>query len=259
MSEQDGNAPERAFLLTLAYNGANYCGWQRQLNEPTVQEAVERSVASLLSIDSIVVHSSSRTDAGVHALGQAAVFRTDKWKPPAAKLPLALNTHLPGDIVARNAVEVPLTFNPLRDNHGKRYRYFAYCSRKADPIGSGTHWWVKQLVNPELLRDAANRVVGKHDFYSFQSVGSPRRSTVRHVRSLEITSREHMDGTMYQFDIEADGFLYNMVRNIVGTLIQISVGRKSPAWIDEILAARDREVAGAAAPPQGLFLLEVLF
>lgn len=216
-------------------------------------------MASLLSIDSIVVYSSSRTDSGVHALGQAAMFRTSKWNAPADRLPLALNTHLPSDVVCRDAVEVPLDFNPLRDNHGKRYRYFAYCSRKADPIGAGTHWWVKQLVNQDLLLDAARRVVGKHDFYSFQSVGSPRSSTVRHVRSLDVTSRPHMDGTMYQFDIEADGFLYNMVRNIVGTLIQISVGRKSPAWIDEILAARDREVAGAAAPPQGLFLQEVLF
>ncbi|MCA9191499.1 MAG: tRNA pseudouridine(38-40) synthase TruA [Planctomycetales bacterium] len=250
---------DRAFKLVLAYNGANFCGWQKQLNLRTVQEVVEDALAEMLSETRVVLHSSSRTDTGVHAVGQVAVFRTDKWNAAADRLPLALNTRLPGDVVVRKACEVAYNFNPLRENTGKRYRYQIYCSRVADPLGASQHWWVRRRMSIDSMRAAAELLVGEHDFQSFQTNGSPRRSTVRHVRTLSLEACQHLDGTLYTMNIEADGFLYNMVRNIAGTLVQIGVGRERPQWVQQVLAARDRRYAGATAPPQGLCLVEVLF
>lgn len=249
----------RAFRMTVAYDGSNYFGWQLQPDLPTVQEAVERALSQLFDVPKIRVIASSRTDTGVHALGQSVVVRTDRWTAPADRLPYALNTCLPADIVVREACEVPIDFYPLRASTGKRYEYFVYCSRKADPIHGRTHWWVRRSVCDQAMRDAAQYLVGEHDFASFQTTGSPRESTVRHVRKLEVEARPHMDGVMLKIHIEANGFLYNMVRNIVGTLIQVGVGREKPEWVVEVLAAKDRRAAGATAPPQGLFLTEVLF
>lgn len=244
--------------MVLAYDGANYFGWQRQPNHRSVQVAVEESLAEVLGIEGTKVYASSRTDTGVHAIGQSAVLRTDRWEAPADKLPFALNTKLPEDIVAREAYDVSLDYHPLRDSTGKRYRYQIYCSRKADPINSRTHWWVRRRMNLDRMRAAAEYLVGEHDFFSFQTTGSPRENTVRHVRSLQIDANPYMDGTLYTMHIEANGFLYNMVRNIAGTLVQVAVGRDEPEWIGRVLKAYDRRVAGATAPPQGLCLIEVL-
>lgn len=249
----------RAFRLTLAYDGANYCGWQRQPRDPTVQAAVEAAIQEITGEEFVRAHASSRTDTGVHALGQSAVFRSDRWNAQAENIAFALNTKLPEDIVARHAVEVPLTFHPLRDSTGKRYRYQIYCSRKADPLGRRSHWWVRRRMNLESMREAAAHLVGEHDFMSFQTTGSPRQTTVRHIRSLTIDCQPHLDGMLYIIDIEANGFLYNMCRNIAGTLVQVAVGRETPDWIPQVLSAFDRRVAGATAPPQGLCLMEVLF
>ncbi len=252
-------ASMRAFLLTLAYDGTNYFGWQMQPDQPTVQAAVELALAKVLGVPSIRVHASSRTDTGVHAIGQTALLRTNRWQAPADRLPFALNTRLPADVVARQAVEVPISFHPLRNSTGKRYRYRVFSSRVEDPIHARTHWWIRRHVNLEWMQQAAEHLLGRHDFNSFQSTGSPRSSTVRTVRSLSVSQVSHQDGQMFTFEIEADGFLYNMVRNIVGTLVQVGVGRAPPAWVGEVLAAQDRCVAGATAPPQGLVLVEVLF
>lgn len=249
----------RAYRLTIAYDGTDYFGWQRQPHHPTVQSHVEAAVRSTLGDDAIQVYASSRTDTGVHAIGQSAMLRTTLWPAEADKLPFALNTRLPLNIVVRDAVEVPLDFHPLRHSTGKRYRYQVYCARKGDPLHARTHWWIRQRVDLGKMRAAAERFVGEHDFFSFQSAGSPRENTVRHVRSLTIEANDHMDGKLYFVDIEANGFLYNMVRNIVGTIVQVGVGREQPDWITQVLDAHDRSVAGAAAPPQGLCLMEVLF
>lgn len=248
----------RAFRLILAYDGTDYFGWQRQPHHRSVQTTVEASLAKVLGIEGTKVYASSRTDTGVHAVGQSAVFRTEHWSAEADKIPFALNTKLPMDVVAREAYEVPLDYHPLRDSTGKRYRYQIYCSRKADPINARTHWWVRRRMNLQRMRDAAQHIIGEHDFMSFQTTGSPRQTTVRHVRDLTIDSHPHMDGTMYTIHVEANGFLYNMVRNIAGTLVQVAVGREDPDWIPKVLKAYDRRVAGATAPPQGLCLMEVL-
>ena len=251
--------PLRAFRLTLAYDGTNYFGWQRQPDQPTVQACVEEALAKITGEQSVKAYASSRTDTGVHAIGQSAVFRTRQWNAAADAISFALNTKLPSDIVARDAIEVELSCHPLRDSTGKRYQYRIYCSRKDDPIHKRTHWWVRRKIQLEAMQQAAEYLVGEHDFFSFQSAGSPRQNTVRTVRKLTIESRPHMDGILYTIEIEASGFLYNMVRNIAGTLVQVGVGRAEPQWVQHVLSAYDRRVAGATAPPQGLCLMEVYY
>jgi tRNA pseudouridine38-40 synthase len=251
--------PLRAFRLTLAYDGTNYFGWQRQPGQATVQACVEEAVAKITGQTCIKVHASSRTDTGVHAIGQSAVFKTHNWKAPAASIPFALNTKLPADIVVRDAIEVCPDFHPLRDSTGKRYQYRIYCSRKADPLQRNRHWWVRRRMNLEAMRMAANYLVGEHDFFSFQTAGSPRKNTVRVISELSVNCEDHLDGRLFTIDIQANGFLYNMVRNIAGTLVQVGVGRETPEWVQSVLAANDRRVAGATAPPHGLCLIEVYY
>lgn len=258
-SEQSVAPGLRCFRLTLAYDGTNYFGWQRQPHHPSVQAAVEKALCAITGDEQVRTLASSRTDTGVHALGQSAVFTSAGWPAAADRIPLAINTKLPGDISVREAVEVPLRFNPLRASTGKRYRYQVYSARKPDPIGARTQWWVPQLMQLEPMCQAASRLIGKYDFVSYQTTGSPRSSTIREVRQLSVRATPHMDGTMFTIEIEADGFLYNMVRNIAGTLVQVGVGRKRPQWVTEVLEAKDRRAAGQTAPACGLFLLEVLY
>ncbi len=249
----------RCFRLTLAYDGTNYFGWQRQPHHPSVQAAVEKAICAITGDEQTHAWASSRTDTGVHALGQSAVFTSSGWPAPADRIPLAINTKLPMDIVVREAVEVPLRFNPLRLSTGKRYRYHVYSARKPDPIGARTQWWVPQRVQLAPMLQAADLFLGTHDFAAFQTSGSPRSTTVREVRDLTIQASEYMDGTRFTIEVEASGFLYNMVRNIVGTLVQVGVGRKPPQWVTEVLTSRDRRQAGQTAPACGLFLLEVKY
>jgi len=243
----------------VAYDGSNYFGWQRQPEHPTIQAELERALAEVTGESSIRALASSRTDTGVHAIGQSVLCRIKNWNASADKLPFALNTKLPLDIVVREGVDVPIDFYPLRHSTGKRYRYQVYCSRKGDPIHARTHWWVRRRMSHERMQLAARYLVGEHDFASFQSTGSPRSSTVRNVKERSISKHDHMDGQLYTFEIEANGFLYNMVRNIVGTLVQVGVGREEPEWIDRVLHAGDRCIAGATAPPQGLCLMKVFY
>lgn len=257
MSPPEGEL--RAYRLTLAYDGTNYFGWQRQPEHPTIQACVESALAEITGDERVKAYASSRTDTGVHAIGQSAVFRTCRWQAAADKIPFALNTKLPADIVARDAIDVPLDFHPLRASTGKRYRYQIYNARKGDPLGARMHWWVRKRINLTAMREAAAFLVGEHDFFSFQSTGSPRQNTVRTVSQLTIEGQQHMDGDLYTLEIQANGFLYNMVRNIAGTLVQVGVGRERPEWIRDVLAAYDRRVAGATAPPQGLCLMEVYY
>jgi tRNA pseudouridine38-40 synthase len=219
---------------------------------------LERALTSVLE-HPVRALGSSRTDAGVHAVAQAAVIRTDRWPAPADRLPFAVNTRLPSTVVVRCAREVPIEFHPLRDCIGKRYQYQIYNSRKADPIGGRIHWWVRRRISLERMQAATEMLTGTRDFASFESAGSPRSSTIRTIRQLSVVASEHLDGQMLTVSIEADGFLYNMVRNIVGTLVQVGVGREDPQWISQVLGARDRRLAGATAPAQGLTLMQVSF
>lgn len=244
--------------MTVAYNGAEYCGWQYQPNQRSVQQTLESALLKVLG-EPVRALASSRTDAGVHAIGQAVVIRTAAWSAAPDRLPFATNIHLPESVVVRQAVEVPLTFHPLRQSINKRYRYQIYNSRKGDPISRHLHWWVRRRITLEKMQAAATRLIGTHDFLSFQSAGSPRSSTVRTVRTLTIDTAAHLDGQLLTITAEANGFLYNMVRNIVGTLVQVGVGRETPDWISNVLESRDRRMAGAAAPAHGLTLVDIQF
>lgn len=248
----------KAYRLTVAYNGADFCGWQYQPNQRSVQQTLETALLKVLG-KPVRALASSRTDAGVHAIGQSVVIRTDAWTAAADRLPFATNIHLPESVVVRQAVEVPLTFHPLRQSSGKRYQYRIYNSRKGDPLGANMHWWVRRRLSLEKMQAAAVRLIGTHDFLSFQSVGSPRTCTVRTIRDLTVQASSHLDGQLLTVTVEADGFLYNMVRNIVGTLVQVGVGRETPEWVSCVLDARDRQQAGATAPAHGLTLMEVMF
>lgn len=223
-----------------------------------MQETLEKALGKALG-QPVRALASSRTDTGVHALAQAAVIRTTAWNAPAERMPLALNCHLPSTIVVRQVQQVSNRFHPLRDSVGKRYRYQIYNSRIDDPIGNRMHWWVKRRMNLDDMRQAAQHLLGRQDFLSLQTNGSPRSSTIRTIHSLQIDQRQHLDGQLVTIDVQADGFLYNMMRNIAGTLVQVAVGRKQPNWILDVLHARDRQLAGQTAPPQGLILLEVFF
>ncbi len=250
---------ERVFKLIVAYDGTNYFGWQSQPDQPTVQRFVESALGTVLGHKRWPARASSRTDAGVHALGQVVVFKTNAWRAPADRLTPALNTHLPDDIVIRSAEEVQPNFHPLAFCTGKRYRYRVYSSRVADPLDGRFHWWVKHRLDVDAMLEAVELLLGQHDFAAFETSGSPRHHTVRTVRAIDIHSHTHLDGQQITIEIEADGFLYNMVRNIVGTLVVVGRRRQPPSWARDVLESKDRREAGQTAPPQGLQLLEVFF
>jgi tRNA pseudouridine38-40 synthase len=250
---------ERVFKLIVAYDGTNYFGWQSQPDQPTVQQFIEAALGTVLGHPRWPARASSRTDAGVHALGQVVVFKTNVWRAPADRLTPALNTHLPNDIVIRSAEEVSPNFHPLAFCTGKRYRYRVYASRVADPLDGRFHWWIKHRLHVDAMREAAAMLLGKHDFAAFETSGSPRHNTVRTVSAIEIESHRYLDGHQISIEIEADGFLYNMVRNIAGTLVVVGRQRQSPNWVRDVLLSKDRREAGQTAPPQGLQLLEIFF
>jgi tRNA pseudouridine38-40 synthase len=249
----------RTFKLIIAYDGSQFCGWQRQAEARTVQATLEDAIMGITGDSRVRLLASSRTDTGVHALGQCATFRSRTWKAPATNLPLAINTQLPDDVVVRAACEMPMSFNPIRNARGKRYRYSIYASRVANPLARRQAWWVKRRLDIEAMRLAAELLVGRHDFASFQTAGSPRQSTFRTVSAIDISSVDYMDGQSVTIEIEADGFLYNMVRNVVGTLVLAGRRHKSVAWVGDVLKACDRRHAGPTAPAHGLCLLEIYF
>lgn len=249
----------RCYKLIVAYDGSEFFGWQRQSVARTVQATLEDAICTLTGDPVVHLLASSRTDTGVHALGQCATFRSRRWKADASHLALALNSQLPGDVAVRAAGEVPMSFNPIRDASGKRYRYTLYASRISNPLGRRQAWWVKRPLDVDLMRTAAAMLLGKHDFASFQTAGSPRVSTVRTVKAIDISSQQFLDGQTVTVEIEADGFLYNMVRSVVGTLVLAGLKRKPLSWVGDVLSACDRRQAGPTAPPQGLCLLEIYF
>ncbi len=252
-------APLRTFKLIVAYDGSEFFGWQRQSSARSVQATIEDAIADLTGDEVVHLLASSRTDTGVHAIGQCATFRSRKWRAPAANIALALNTRLPYDVAIRKSTEEPYGFNPIKHCSGKRYRYCIYASRTSNPITRKQAWWVTRPLDIEAMQAGAQHLMGQHDFVSFQTNGSPRVSTIRTVRAIEIACRPELDGQFVTIEVEADGFLYNMVRNIVGTLVKCGTRHKRPEWVREALEARDRRCSGQTAPAHGLCLFEVFF
>ncbi|MCA9270923.1 MAG: tRNA pseudouridine(38-40) synthase TruA [Planctomycetales bacterium] len=245
----------RSLKLTLAFDGTDYVGWQRQSNGPSVQAAVEAAWLAVTGEDARIA-GSSRTDAGVHALGMVASVDTQS-RLPAKTLLRALNANLPHDIAATDVCQAFDGFHAIEHAVGKRYRYVIQDGRIPDVVARRYCWHVPQRLDDQAMRRAAQALVGRHDFASFQSSGSERKSTIRTVTDVQL---ERAAGPLFDalhFEIAADGFLYNMVRAIVGSLVRIGRGAHDAQWLAAALAARDRRRAGPTAPPQGLFLLRV--
>lgn len=252
------------YKLTLGYDGSTLGGWQVQPDRPTVQGLLEKALFRVTG-ESTSVIGSGRTDAGVHAIAQVASCRVPKWNHSAEALGRALNTHLP-DCVSVTRVEPAVDgFHAIRDATGKRYRYQLQIGGVRDAFEYRYRWHVHGQVDIGAMRRAAERFVGTKDFASFQAAGSDRKTTVREVRACDVLvqragSESDVSGPLHlAIEVEAGGFLYNMVRNIVGTLVQVGLGKHPDGWIDEVLAAKDRKVAGPTAPANGLFLLWVSY
>lgn len=245
------------FRLTIAYDGTRYQGWQVQKIGTGVQQKIEEAVAKIFPSHPRL-HSSSRTDTGVHALGMVAHFEVPvgAWKQSGRKLALALNAWLPEDIRIVSASRIRKEFHARFDAAGKQYRYFLWNHPAMNPLIRHTAWHVPRPLNESAMKRAARSLVGRHDFQSFAaSQGYPKQSTVRTVSRCELRK----SGRLLTFIIEGDGFLYKMCRGIVGTLAQIGLGKFSPEEIKPILLKKDRRRAGMTAPAHGLVLWKVIY
>ncbi len=239
------------YKITLGYDGTRFSGWQTQPNDRTVQETVEHAWTEITG-ESVRLTASSRTDAGVHALGQVAGVKTDSLLS-AETLLNGLNAKLPEDVVVHLVEAAPAGFHATRDAKQKRYRYQIHNDRRRPLLERRYVWHVIQRLDAAAMHEAAQALVGKHDFRSFQTTGSKRQSTVRTIFSVNVTR----ECSRLSIEVEGDGFLYNMVRILAGTLVEVGRGRRSVGEMPMVLAACDRGVAGQTAPPQGLTLLDV--
>ncbi len=237
--------------LTVAYDGTNYCGWQIQPNGITIEEVLNKSLSRLTGED-IRIIGASRTDSGVHARGNVAVFDTET-SIPAERIAYALNQKLPEDIVIVRSEEVALDWHPRYCDCTKTYEYHIYNADVPDPTRRLTTYFVSYRLDIEKMREAAGYLVGEHDFASFCNIRTNVESTVRTIYELQVIKNEE-DVTIR---IRGNGFLYNMVRIIVGTLLRVGRGFYTPEQVKDILEAKDRQAAGVTAPPQGLMLVGI--
>jgi tRNA pseudouridine38-40 synthase len=244
----------RTFKLIIEYDGSAFHGWQRQKNDRTVQETIENALA-VMTRDPVTVIGSGRTDAGVHARGQVAGFKTRSRLDADAFLN-GLNSLLPGDVVIRACEQMPGTFHARFDVLSKRYRYHILNRTIRPAIGRQFIWHIRKALDTAAMEEAAAVLIGTHDFKAFEGAGSPRDHTIRTVTAS--TVRNTGEGKI-TYDIEANGFLRFMVRNIVGTLVEVGLGKRPAKDLRTILQSKDRSRAGATAPPQGLFLMDVIY
>lgn len=239
--------------LTISYDGTNYCGWQIQKNGITVEEIINRELTDLLKED-IAVIGASRTDSGVHAMANIAVFDTNT-KIPAEKISFALNQRLPDDIRIQKSEQVADNFHPRYCNSTKTYEYKILNRRFPDPLNRLYTHFVYMPLDVDKMKKAAEYIVGEHDFASFCSAGSQVKTTVRTVYRLDVDKKDDI----ITIQISGNGFLYNMVRIIVGTLMKVGLGVYPPEHIKEIIDAKDRYAAGPKAPARGLTLVEIKY
>jgi len=243
----------RNIKLVLEYDGTAYHGWQRQRGQATIQAQVE-DVLRMVSGERVSLIGAGRTDAGVHALGQVANFRT-RSRLTAADFQRALNGLLPADIIVLEAEEAPEGFHARFGARAKRYEYRILNRELPQAVGRAYHWHLRGRLSLARVRRCLALVRGRHDFSSFRSTGSSAKSPVRHM--FECGARR--EGDLVTLWFEADGFLRKMVRSLVATLVEVGQGRLGPEEFGMILAARDRARAAATAPPQGLFLSRVYY
>lgn len=245
------------FKLVIAYDGTGYAGWQVQKSGIGVQQRVEEAIAKIFP-EAKRLHSSSRTDAGVHALGMVAQVEIPdaQMKMTTAKLALAINAYLPPDIRVMAARRVKNVFDARFDAEGKQYRYYVWNGAAMNPLLRHQAWHVPRPLDLAAMRSAAKMFIGKHDFKSLAATRAyEMKSTVRTLKRCDIKR----NGPLLTFIIEGDGFLYKMCRGIVGTLVQAGQGKIAPEDIREILERKDRRAAGMSAPAHGLVLWKVFY
>jgi len=242
-------------LLTIAYDGTNYAGWQRQENAIAVQQKIEEALSAILN-RSVTVQGASRTDAGVHAIGQRAAFTAPGLLVPLDKLPQVVNGLLPPDISVTAAEIVPNEFNPRFDAECKTYTYQIYNAAYPNPLFARYSAFVPQRLNIAAMQKAAVQFIGRHDFAAFCATGSSAKTTVREI--YECNVKKQKSGTI-TLTITGNAFLYNMVRIIAGTILYVGLGKIPTIEIGEIIALKDRKCAGKTMPPQGLTLQNIVY
>lgn len=251
-----GGLTVRNLMLTLAYDGTGYCGFQDQARDdrPTIQRALEAAWLRLVG-ETVNVIGAGRTDAGVHAAGQVANFRTQSTAIPWERVPYAFNSVLPEDIRVMDCREVPLEFHARFDAVAKQYVY--RIDNRPFPCPLERHYahFVERPLDVKAMREAARRLVGRHDFRAFAGSANGSRTTVRTLSRVDV---EEERGVI-RLVVEGDAFLHHMVRIIAGTLVQVGLGRRPPHWVDEVLASKDRARAGPTLPGKGLVLVWVKY
>ena len=243
---------EQTFKLVIEYDGTAYHGWQRQKADRSIQAEIEKALA-VMTRQAVALAASGRTDAGVHALGQTAHFTCDTAIEPDAFIK-GLNSLLPDDIVIKNCESVPETFHARYDARRKTYRYRILNRPVPTAVDNRYVWHIRKELNATAMQTAARHLIGEHDFKAFEGTGSPRTSTVRTLFRADL--KKEKDGYLI-FEVAGNGFLRYMVRNIIGTLVEVGRGKLTPEGFKSVLESKDREQAGATAPPQGLFLVAV--
>lgn len=244
------------FKITIAYDGTDFNGWQRQPDGTSIQALLEDALRELDGRD-VTVTGAGRTDAGVHALAQVAAFALERAIAPDT-LVRAVNVRLPDSVRIVHAAVAPADFHPRFDAKRKTYRYRIWNADVLSPFERRYAWHIIDRLDVEAMNAAAATLVGTHDFAAFCGTGSDAATTTRTIRSAGMAEREaRSDSALLEFEIAGDGFLRYMVRNIVGSLVDVGRGRFPPAWLDEVLESRDRTRAGRTAPAHGLFLAGV--
>lgn len=240
-------------MLTVEYDGTNYHGMQLQANAHTIQAEIEQQIYRLTG-EKLTIMAAGRTDAGVHALGQVIAFDTESTIPPG-RWAVALNTYLPGDIRVLSSRAVKPDFHPQYQALSKRYAYHLYRQSSGVVIYRQHALCTTERLRVDLMRQACHYVEGRHDFRAFCARGSHAKTFERTVSACDL----FQDGPFLRLEIEADGFLYNMVRIVMGTLLEVGRGRLLPHQLDQIIGSCDRTKAGPTAPPHGLYLVAVRY
>ncbi len=240
-------------MLEVAYDGTEYCGWQIQQNGETVEGVLTRELTRILGAE-IKITGASRTDAGVHAMGNICVFDTES-EIPADKFCYVLNRSLPEDIVIQRSCEVPAGFHPRKTKCRKTYEYRIWNADFIQPFNRRYTHFVYKKLDTAKMKEAASYILGTHDFTAFCSIHTTIPDHVRTIYEAEVTE----EGQLITFRITGNGFLYNMVRIIAGTLIQVGLGERTPESVKDVLESQNRENAGPTAPAKGLTLMRIVY
>ena len=253
-----------SFKITLAYDGAEFSGWQAQPGRRTVQGELERAWLEITG-EAVRLNAAGRTDAGVHAAGQVVSVESTTNIPPES-LVHALNSKLPDDAAVQLIERAADGFHATHDAKFKRYRYTIFNDPRRPVFARKYAWHIPTPLDVAAMQAGGAHMVGRHDFACFQSVGSERESTVRTIFAVDVahvapgsSNQGHNAAPFVTIDVEGDGFLYNMVRTIAGTLVEVGRGKRPPEWVAEVIASKDRCAAGQTAPAHGLCMQWVAY